>query len=201
MLTDIIDSHYAYVLKRLISNNARVVINGVSVAQPMGGMLDARDWPQTQVVEGALYLLAQRVVPSGGTKSQRRFTCFCQWSWVLLGTDLSGYQEGANRGDRYRQNMQIEQNIREACYPNSCQKMVYSVDSEGVGSGVAAQSVYPASSTEWVLWNEPTFRPRLDADKSGAIFGGAAVDLVGYDNMIPAAEIMLSATMGAQIVA
>ncbi len=200
MLVSIFDSYVSYVAKRLLTLNARVSLNGSLVAQPFGGIVTVQDWPQSQVSEGALYLVTQRMVPTGKSKTQRSYTCFAQWTWLLIGTDIPADAQAENRGDRYRSNQQIMQNLKEANYPGFCQKIDYSADPvTGVVSGVAAKSVYPPSAYERIVWDDLDFMPRNDNSPSGVLYYAAGVKIVGWEDMVCAADITLADTRGPQI--
>jgi hypothetical protein len=161
-----------------------VTINGSQVPQPFGGVADARDWPQTPPLEGALYLLYITAVPSGiVSQAQMGYEYFCQWTWLLIGTDIQQAQMTQSRADRYRQNMQIQKNLRDANYPGFCVKQDYSANQQGVVSSVPSTSTFPYSTIEMVTWANLRFMPKSDNEKSGLVFGAAAVELEAYDDI------------------
>jgi hypothetical protein len=183
-LNSVTDSYFQYVVAQMAAVGAQVSISGALVNQPFGGIVNARDWPLTPVVEGALYLLILNVMPTGeGTQSQIEYEYFCQWMWLLIGTDIAANQQAESRGDRYRQNMQIMENLRQANYPSFCQKFDYSADVNGNVTSVASASVYPVSSPEMVKWEPLRFMPKGDNQKSGLVFGAAAVELRAYSDV------------------
>lgn len=183
MLISAIDSYFSYVAQQMATLNAQVFVNGATIAQPMGGVVDARDWPQTPVVEGALYLLLQRVQPIGGTEAQIEYEYFCQWSWLLIGTDIQAKQQTQSRADRYRANFQVMENLRQSNYPSFCRKQDYSADSQGNIQSVFSNSEYPVSATEMVRWTRLDFMPRSDNAHSGVTYGAARVSLYAYDDV------------------
>ncbi len=201
MLISIPDSYFSFVAKRIQAMGATVTVNGATIPQPIGGMIDARDWPQTQIIEGALYLLIQRIVPGENWKSkvQRQWCFYCQWSWLLIGTNLAAGQQAANRGDRYRQSMQIMTNLKEGNFPGFCQKMSYGSTGNGVVTAVPAASTYPASATEMIVWDALRFMPKVDAAKSGVEYGAASVEVSGYDDSSVAENITMADVMGQQV--
>jgi hypothetical protein len=180
-----IDAYFAWVKQQLLTLNASVVINGASVAQPIGGVVPARDWPQTPIDEGALYLVVLDDNPVGGTKSQRGYAQYLQWCWMLIGQDIQAGQVSANRGDRYRQAMQIEENLRQANYPGFCQKQDLSCDSQGNLTFIPSISTVPPSGYEPLYWSELTFKGHTDSQASGLIYGAAAVELYSWSDVNP----------------
>lgn len=200
MLTSILDSYYAYVTKRLVTLQAQVSINGSVAAQPMGGLVAAQDWPQTPVTEGAIYLVLQRMMPRGKSKTQRQYLFMCQWTWLLIGTDIPEYSQAENRADRWRSNLQIAQNLKEANYPGFCQKMDYMLLAPDAWKGTAtpAQSTFPVSATERIRWDDLEFMPRPD-NSSGVLYYAAGVTVMGWEDMQCAADLTYADTNGPQI--
>lgn len=189
MLISPIDAYFSFVVAQLATLQAKAFINGALVNQPIGGIANARDWPNTPADEGALYLLFLQASPSERedpiiSQSQMAYDYYCQWVWMLIGTDIAANQQTQNRADRYRSNFQIMSNLRQANYPGFCQKRDYSVNpSDGVVSSVPSQSAFPVSSIETVMWTPLKFMPRSDNAKSGLVFGAAAVELHAYDDI------------------
>ncbi len=184
-----IDTYYAHVTQQLAVLNAQVSIAGQIVTLTTAGIVDARDWPLTPPLEGQLYLLVLSQTPTGGTLSQRGYTYFLQWAWLILGTDIQSGQQAENRGDRYRVNMQIEEYLRQANYPGFTQRQNLACDSQGNLTFVSAtESTYPASVLPWsgyepVYWTELTFKPKEDNEQSGLLYGAAAVELYAYSDI------------------
>lgn len=200
MLVSIFDSYVSYVAKRLVTLNAQVSINGQTVAQPFGGIVTTQDWPQAPVNDGMLYLVTQRMTPQGRSKSQRQYVCFAQWTWLLIGTDIPADAQAENRGDRYRSNAQIMQNLKEANFPGFCQKIDYTADdATGAVSGTPAVSAYPVAAYERIVWDDLDFMPRNDNSPSGVLYYAAGVRIVGWEDMACAASITLADTRGSQI--
>lgn len=157
----------------------------VAPLQRFGGAIMARDWPLDPPIPGALYLLYLTSVPTPlGTQAQNHFEYFCQWVWILIGTDIQATQQAANRGDRYRGNLQIAENLRQANYPGYTQKLqVTNVDQQtGAVTYAPVTSLYPASDLEMITWTKPRFMPKQD-EKSGLIYGAAAVQVSAFDDV------------------
>jgi hypothetical protein len=183
-LISVIDSYFSYVRGQLKILDAQVSVNGKKIPQPVGTVVQARDWPLTPPIEGALYLLVQSIVPvEGGTQSQIHYQFVCQWTWLLIGQDIPANGRMENRGDRHRASLQIMTNLRQANFPCYCQKFQYTVD-EATGEliVVPAQSVYPESNVEMVRWDFPRFISQPD-EPSGLSYGVAAVNLYGWDDV------------------
>lgn len=171
-LSATVDSYYAYVVGQMAKYAA---------GQKFGGLIDARDWPQSKPMFGALYLLYLSSTPMRqSTESQVLYDHLCQWTWIVVGTDLTGTNMGQNRGDRRRQNMVIEQNLRQASYPGFCQKLNY-----GVPAASGAMVGVPFDSNDRVWWTKPQMMPRQDNDKTGLIYGAATVRVSAWVEIDP----------------
>ena len=181
-----VDTYFAYVVQQMATLKATVSINGNLVPQPFGGVVNARDWPQSPVVEGALYLLVLTQNPNNKgmpSQAQMGYEYFCQWVWLLLGTDIQASQLVQNRADRFRQEMQIVENLRQASYPGWTRKMDVSVDTNGNLSFVPSSSVVPVNALEMITWTNLRFMPKPDNEKSGVSYGAAAVEIHGYSDV------------------
>jgi hypothetical protein len=140
----------------------------------------------TPPVEGAPYLLILGMTPTGGTENQILYEATCQWTWLLIGTDIKG-NITANRGDRYRSNMAIMSNLRNANFPQWTQKMDFNFNAQtGVGTTTPVQSVVPVSNYESVWWSPLKFLSKNDNQQSGLLYGTASVTLYGYDDVLTA---------------
>lgn len=184
-MIEAIDSYYSYVKAQMATLKAVVYVNGNSVPQPFGGVSNARDWPQTQPTEGALYLLFLNATPLSdeATWAQNKYRFYLQWVWILIGTDIQPGQQGQNRSDRYRSNFQIIANLRQSNYPGFCIKNSYTATSQGAVVGTRVQSVFPRSEIEMVTWTPLRYMPKSDNQKSGIVYGAAAVELDAYDDV------------------
>ena len=188
MLLDVLDSYFLFVQSQLTKLGATVTVNGSQIPQPLGTVVQANDWPLTPLQEGAPSLLVLNVSPRGGTPNQILYEFVCQWIWILIGTNISATQVGANRGDRYRNNMQIMQNLRQANHPGFCQKQsITAVDgntgaiTQTPASSVVPYASIPTNSMESIWWTRLRFPMRQDKD-SGVVYGVATVSVFGYDN-------------------
>jgi hypothetical protein len=123
----------------------------------------------------------------GGTKAQTLYEYVCQWNWLLIGTDLTGGQIAENRGDRYRAYFQVLANLRQANFPGFCQKQSIVVNPQtGALSYTPITDTNPVSAYESIFWTNPRFKAVADNDKTGLAFGVAAVNVYGYDDVLPA---------------
>lgn len=186
-MIETLDTFVMFVKAQLVAVSATVTINGVTGPQRVGEVLEARDWPLTAPAQGAIYLLFQAANPLNqvGTQAQNLYEYHCQWVWLLTGQDLQANQQGANRGDRYRTNLQIMANLRNAHYPGYCPKKSYTADSQGNLTVVPVQSTYPKSNVETIVWTKPKFMPRATNDKSGTLYNAAAVSVISYEDVNP----------------
>jgi hypothetical protein len=175
-MISVLDSYYSFV---------KTQMGTVDTTQTFGGIVNARDWPQTQPVEGALYLLFIQAVPSPAIRStaQVLYEFICQWNWYLIGTDIQPNREAANRGDRYRSTMQVSKNLRNANFPNFCQKYDFSVSPSGAMITTPSASTYPDSPMESIWWTPVRVATRADNEKSGLTYGIGAVSVYGFEDV------------------
>jgi hypothetical protein len=182
-----LDTFVQFVKGQLVAANAQVTIDGVTGPQRVARVVQAADWPLTPPIPGALYLLVLGVnqLPQG-TQSQNLFEYICQWTWLLIGQDIQAAQQAANRGDRYRMNLQIMANLRQAHFPGYCQKYSYAADQQtGALTATPVQSVSPYSNVESIWWTKPRFMPKSDNDKTGMLYGAASVSIVSFEDVAP----------------
>jgi hypothetical protein len=182
-LISVVDSYYSWIVHQLGVLGAKITVNGNLIDQPVCGIVNARDWPQTRPVEGGLYLLVLNQVPGGGTISQRQYQYFCQWSWMLIGQDIQQDQLVQNRADRYRQCMQVEENLRQANYPGFTGQQ--NVTSDIQGNLTFTPSLTPPNIFESIRWSELRFMPKDDNKQSGLLFGAAAVEVYAFSAVNP----------------
>jgi hypothetical protein len=173
VIADVVDSYFDYVTNQMAK---------IDSSQKFGSMIEARDWPMTPPIEGALYLLYMHSLPVGGTEAQIEYEHFCQWTWILIGTDITGTQQAANRGDRRRQNAAIINNLRQANFPSYCQKKSYAMNGNTV-EGTGVSSTVPYSSSESIFWSHLRFLPRPDLQKTGLIYGAAQVSVYAWEDV------------------
>ena len=184
-LASAVDTYYAWITKQLLALNAQVTVNGQTIPLTGHGIVAARDWPQTPVNEGALYLLVLDQVPQGGTASQRGYIYYLQWAWLLIGQNVQSSQQAANRGDRYRQNLIIEENLRQSNYPGFTVKQDLQLDSNGNLMFTPSVSIIPPSAYEPLYWTELRFKPKDDSAQSGVLYGAATLELFAYSDVSP----------------
>lgn len=166
-----IDSYFEYVSDRMatvVNPNRKIV-----------GLMDAMDWPPKNILMEAFYLLTLGEKPIIGksfwSSSITTVVHTLQWTWIILGTDLTTGKIGRNRGDRYRVNMRMRQELITANYPWFCQKARWSVQGD-TPSGVVLTSD-PVDPPEFVWWQKSQFMNRIDRE-SGTVYGTATVNLV-----------------------
>lgn len=150
-------------------------------SQKFGGISDARDWPQVKIKEGYLYLLIVGISPTQqGTRANPGNRYTLQWNWIVIGTDIQAGQVSANRGDKYRTNIGIQQSLASASYPGFAQVNSYTQDS-GSPSNLIATPIDPEG---WVRWSRPDFRGTNDFKRSGVLNGIASLNLY-FESDVP----------------
>lgn len=177
MIVDILDSYFLQV-KNTMAN--------VDNTQRFGGIVNARDWPQTKPNEGALYLVYVSANQKGGSIDQQLTECICQWCWILIGDDIAANKRAENRGSRFRSSMTIENNLRQANWPGFTRKInVSGVDQQtGALTITPVVSTAPRSDIESVWWSALKFVPQLDNERTGFTYGVATVTIYGYDDVL-----------------
>lgn len=173
-LVSSIDTYYAWVAKQLQTVDS-------SLVSSLKGVVLAQDWPQLQIDDGEIYLLYLNSAPIGGTKAFPLYKHFLQWGWILLGDDIQPDQVAANRGDRYRKHMTIQESLKQASYPGFAWKVDASADAQG---NVTLQPVDPIEMVQWTNLKMPTKWNQ----KAGVIYGYAAVEVDGYDATLPSTD-------------
>lgn len=172
-----VDTYFEYVSNRMatIVNPQRKVV----------GVSDAMDWPPKNILFDSFYLLVLGQKPVVGksfwSASVPVLVHTLQWTWMIQGTDLSGNIVGRSRGDRYRVNMTMRQEILKATYPWFCQKQSWQVTG-GTPAGLALKGT-PVVPSESIWWTPPTFLNRVDSDP-GIIYGSATVQLTDMTETI-----------------
>lgn len=172
MLANSSDSYFRHVKERIaVSNPARQVV----------AVLDAMDWPPQNIILEGLYLLLLDESPLGRSMDsaavpvvERRM----QWTWIIVGTDLSAGLVGRNRGDAYRTNEQIKTDLLYGHFPRNCEKKAFSLS----GTDLVATSLDPK---EFVWWSPLSFRQRSDR-ASGTLYGTASFSLTDMTDTIAA---------------
>lgn len=168
MFADGIDSFYNWVKTRMASvNPGRKVL----------GLLDAQDWPSTNVVMEAFYLLTLKDASQNGTIANPIEAHIVQWVWVIKGSDLSQGQRGRNRGDRFRTAQDMKGELVQALYPNFAEKKSWQVDGNGRWIGTSHDPV------EYIMWSKPDFNQRLDKE-NGIVYGACGLHITDFLDQI-----------------
>lgn len=152
------------------------------------GVADAMDWPPKEVVMEAFYLLVlgQRSMTGKSFWSSAIPVVVhtLQWTWMIAGSDLTKGKVGRSRGDRYRTNIQMREELLKATLQAwSTEKKNWSVVGS-TPSGLALQSA-SMSPKEFLWWTPLTFMNRVDRD-SGLIYGAATVQVTDMTELVPA---------------
>ena len=179
-MLDAVDSYFQYVAERMATINPD---------RQMVGVVDAMDWPPKNVdlILSGFYLmtLGQRPLTSKSFWSAAIpvVSHTLQWTWIIAGSDLTSGRVGRSRGDRYRTNMTMREELLKATYPWWTEKKEWSVVGN-TPSGLALDSE-SLSPVEFVWWTPPTFLNRMDRE-AGVIYGAATVQLVEMTEEITA---------------
>lgn len=168
-MVDWADSHYQYVKKRVLAINPTRVFSGI---------VQARSWPLEQAVPESFYLLLGNNAPLRGENSWSgpAYSEKIQWAWQIIGTDILSNSQMRNRGDRYRTNFTMVQELLQGMAFGFCEKQQYSI-SEVNGSPVLVATSYMPKESIW--WKQPVFTDRFERI-SGILFGYAASEVTGY---------------------
>lgn len=173
-MVDWADSHYQYVKQRVLAINPNRVFSGI---------VQSRSWPIEQAVPESFYLLLGNNSPLRGENSWSApgYSEKVQWAWQIIGTDIPANALMQNRGDRYRTNFTMVQELLQGMAFGFCEKLQYSV-SDVNGSPVLVVTSYVPKESIW--WKKPVFTDRFDRT-SGILFGYAASEVTGYSPTIP----------------
>jgi hypothetical protein len=168
---DIIDSHWVYVTQRIVAQFP---------TQLIGGIVEARDWPFTQAIDQALYLVTGNVRNARNVNSQQSqlSTYAARWSWPVIGTNLQQGNQAANRGDRYRTAETIKSIMAYGLYPGYTQKQQYSVQDDGTGNPILVTTTPYAYESVW--WSKADFAEKIDTT-TGILYGYAAVAISSFE--------------------
>lgn len=155
---------------------------GIQLANPgrkIIGISDAMDWPPKNIIFEAFYLL---VIGQRGL-SNKSFASSAipvivhtlQWVWLVAGSDLTQGKIGRSRGDRYRTNIMMREELLKATQSFwFTEKLAWSIKGN-TPSGIALESS-PKSPVEFVWWTPLTFLNRVDRE-AGVIYGAATVQI------------------------
>ena len=174
-----IDSYFEFIQQGiLLTNPDRKVV----------GIVDAMDWPPKNIQTEAFYLM---VMGARGINGKSFWSSAIpvivhtlQWTWVIQGSDLTQGKIGRSRGDRYRTNIKMREELLKATQRAwFSEKLDWSVQGN-TPSGVALVSA-PKSPTEYFWWTPLQFLERQDRE-SGTIFGAATVQVTDMTAEVPA---------------
>ena len=176
-MNDVLDSYYAYI------SDAYTTLNPSRI---LAGMVNAQDWPQVEIQEGALYLLylTSVEVPEMGSRSQAYFEHYLQWSWVYLGTDIQAGQVGANRSDRFRSSMAIVEELRQVSFPGFCPKQQIAIDPV-----TGTPTFTPYNPVEMLHWSTPRLGTKLANAQSGISYSTAPFEVYGWSSVNPLVNV------------
>ncbi len=177
-MLECIDTYFEYVSGRMATINPdRKVV----------GVMDAMDWPPKNVLLEGFYLLVIGQRPMIGKQfwsaAITTLSHTVQWTWLITGSDLTQGKVGRSRGDRYRTNMTMREELIKATYPWFATKEEWTVLG-ATPSGLALQGT-PLTPTEDFWWGPPTFLNRIDRT-SGVVYGAATVQLVSMEPIVTA---------------
>jgi hypothetical protein len=177
VMIDVIDTFYSQ-----IAANIAKLSPATTQAITLQGICNSADWPQIELVDGGLYLLYLTSVelPEQSTRSQTYFEHYLQWAWVFLGTDLAANQVGANRGDRYRNNMAMVEMLRQAHFPGFCPKQFSQLNQE---TGEVTFTAY--TPVEMISWGMPRLGTKMANAQSGVLYGTAPLEVYGFSTVNP----------------
>ena len=169
---DTIESFYYWVRSRVLTiNSARV----------FGGIVQARDWPLKVATLEAPYLLIQSdtSVPFAKSVSQQQSNSLLrvQWAWMIQGDNIQANAQSTNRGNKYRINMQMIDEMRNGHFPGQCEKLQYTLTDDGTGNPLQVVTEY--NPPEYVRWTQPRFSDKIDRT-SGILFCSGAVSVVAF---------------------
>jgi hypothetical protein len=168
-----IDSFYLFVKGRIQTKNPTRQVVGV-----MSGM----DWPPETVQMESFYLLILGEAQPTKTALSAAVPIVVhtlQWVWLIAGTDIQANIQIRSRGDRYRTNQMMKEELLYGLYPYFSQKNTVTV------SGNGALVVLPVVPTEFIRWSRPVFLDRNDK-KSGLVYGSCSVHVTDMTEFIAA---------------
>ena len=161
-------------------------ILAINSARKIVGIMDAMDWPPKNVQNEAFYLLllgARGITTKGfWSSAQPTLVHTVQWTWIVAGSDLTQGKIGRSRGDRYRTNMKMRDELitstRGAWWT---EKLMWSVVGN-TPSGVALKS-NELNPTEFIWFTPFVFLNRQDRE-AGLIYGAASVQITDMESAL-----------------
>lgn len=170
--TDTLDSFYQYVKQRIESFN---------VNRQFGGIVSARDWPFKTATPEAFYLMIDKSSPSKNVKSWQSplYTFSLQWTWLIIGTDVAPTVLAANRGDKYRTNGIMQEEMLNGLYPGFCEKQQYKIQPNPINNQPQVVAVGPYVPSEKLWWDKPNFSEKIDRN-TGILFSYGSVRVSSF---------------------
>jgi hypothetical protein len=172
-LVDWSDGVYNYVLNRIATINPDRVFSGI---------VQARSWPIERAVPESFYLLLGNETPLKGMPiSAPGYSEKIQWAWQIIGTDIPQNALQRNRGDRYRINFTMQQELTQGMWPFFCEKLQYTLDASSGSPVLVPTSYFPK---EMIWYKKPIFTDRFDKT-SGILFCYGVSEVTGFGPTIP----------------
>lgn len=170
-LVDAVDSFY-----ELIKAN----VQSLNPARQFRGMVDAKDWPPKEITPEAPYLIVLRDLPTR-TKHQSFYAPLLsetvEWRWVVQGPNIAADAQESNRGQKYRINVLMMQEMLSAHNPGYSLKKQFSVTNDVNNNPILVATPYNPPEPFW--WTIPSFVRKQDRD-SGMLYTAGQVDVSNF---------------------
>jgi hypothetical protein len=167
-LIDTLDSFYQWIL-----NN----VSAINSSRKFGGIVDAKDWPPKVIKLEVPYLAILRDSPIR-TKPQSFYAPLMgdlvEWRWTVEGDNIPANAQASNRGDKYRTNMQIMQELLSAHNPGYAPKQQWNVAADSNNNPVRVGVSY--NPPEYFWWTIPSFVRKQDR-QSGMLWTVGQVEI------------------------
>ena len=171
-LIDTIDSYYQWIKSQILL---------ITPTRKFGGITEARDWPPKAIEDSALYLVVLKDSPTRSPHQsfyQPLMSDLVAWRWAVQGDNIPLNAQAANRGDRYRKNVQIIQELLSASNPGYCPKNQYSVRADANNIPQLVSTPY-TNPPDYLWWTIPEITRKLDRNSS-MIWTDAQVQVSSY---------------------
>jgi hypothetical protein len=150
------------------------------------GVIDAMDWPPKNVVLEAFYLLLLGArglsTKSMWSSANPTYVHTLQWTWIIAGSDLTKGTIGRSRGDRYRKNMVMRDELVVATQTAWWTEKLNWTLVGNTPSGVALKST-STDPKEFIWWTPFTFLNRMDRE-AGLVYGAATVQVTDMESAL-----------------
>lgn len=169
------DSYYEYVKGRILALNPQRLVLGV---------MNAQDWPLQDVQFEAFYCLMLGDAYLGKSMYSPTNPVYIhtvQWVWMIQGTDIQVGLRGRSRGDKYRKEWAMKEEIVNAHWPGFATKSTWTAAQQG-STVQLTQTPFDPPESFW--WTPPIFSDRLDKT-SGWVYGAAQVQITDMTDTIP----------------